>query len=321
MPDPGAARSPVSGDGEGRGASREVAVAVALLAFGVLLWAGNWVIGRMIRLDAPPGGLTFARWLIAALALSLLCARDLGRALPHVRRHWGILLLLGLLASVLQHMPVYLGLQTTTATTASLLNAITPVFILLIAWVMLGERLTSLVVAGVVVSMAGAVCIMTRGEPATLIRWVLNVGDLWILLGTFSWAVYTICLRWRPAELRPMTLLWAISVFGAACSAPVALVEYGLGQRVIWSAPVVASVFYIGLCSTVLAYACWNRGVQVLGASRTGPFMYLMPVYTPMLGWLFLGETMEMFHVVGIALIFFGILLTRLAGGGAKPAA
>jgi drug/metabolite transporter (DMT)-like permease len=295
-------------------------IAAGLLSLAVLFWAGNWVIGRMIRLDAPAAGLTFVRWAIAAGVLTVFCWRPVRAHLSEVRQAWPILLLLGLLASVLQHMPVYIGLQTTTATTASLLNATTPVFILLMAWVMLGERLTATVVAGVAVSLAGAVWIVTRGEPDMLVRWVLNVGDLWILFGTLSWAVYTICLRWRPAALPAMPLLWAICVFGALCSLPVAAVEYAMGGRFIWSAPVVVSVLYISLCSTVLAYIFWNRGVQVLGPGRAGPFMYLMPVYTPVLGWVFLGESMEMFHVVGIVLIFAGILLARRSAAGGEGA-
>jgi drug/metabolite transporter (DMT)-like permease len=179
------------------------------------------------------------------------------------------------------------------------------------AWVMLGEKLGATVLAGVALSLLGAVWIVTRGQPESLMRWALEVGDLWILAGTLSWAAYTVLLRWRPAGLPPLTFLCAISVLGALVSLPVAAVEHALGARFIWSMPVVASVLYISLCATVLAYVFWNRGVEVLGAGRAGPFMYLMPVYTPLMGWAFLGERVEMFHLVGISLIFAGIFLTR----------
>jgi len=291
---------------------REQWFAVGLLALAVAFWAGNWVIGRMIRLDAPPAGLTFARWLVAACVLLAFNARSLIAAWPVLRRSWAILLTLAVLASVLQHLPVYIGLRTTSATTASLLNATTPVCILLMGWLLLGERLRAAAVAGIGLSLVGAVWIVTRGTPQLLVHWVLEVGDLWILGGTLSWAAYTVFLRWRPAGLPPMTLLSAIAVLGALVSLPVAVVEYALGARFIWSLPVVLSIGYIGLGATVLAYICWNRGVEVLGASRAGPFMYLMPVFTPLLGWVVLGERMEAFHVVGVALIFAGIFLTRL---------
>jgi len=293
-------------------------VAAMLLGLSVASWSGNWIIGRMIRLDAPPAGLTLLRWAIAAAVLLVWQWPSVRRHWPLLRRSWLILLVLALLASVLQHLPVYIGLRTTTATTASLLNATTPVFILLMAWLMLGEKLHGAMVAGVLVSLVGAVWIVTRGRPESLLGWVLNVGDLWILLGTLSWAVYTICLRWRPVGLPPLTLLCAVSILGVLCTLPVAMVEYALGERFIWSAPVLTSVLYIGLVSTVLAYIFWNRGVEVLGPSRAGPFMYLMTVFVPLLGWLILDETMEVFHVVGIGLIFTGIALTRWRTGPAR---
>lgn len=292
------------------------ASAALLLALAVLLWAGNWVIGRMIRFDAPPGGITLARWSIAASVLFVFNARAVCRHWPLIRRSWPILLLLALTASVLQHMPVYIGLQTTTATTAALLNASTPVFILLLGWVWLGERLAPGVIVGVAVALSGAVWIITRGQPAALMQWTLEVGDLWILVATLSWAVYTILLRWRPPGLPPLTLLCVVAMLGALVSLPVAAVEYALGARLLWSLPVAGGLLYIGLGATVLGYICWNRGVEVLGASRAGPFMYLMPVYTPLLGWMFLDERMQAFHLIGVGLIFGGILLTRL---GARP--
>jgi drug/metabolite transporter (DMT)-like permease len=284
----------------------------------VLLWAGNWVIGRMIRIEAPPGGITLARWVIAAGVLLVFNAASVCRHWSLIRRSWPILLLLALTASVLQHLPVYIGLHTTTATTAALLNATTPVFILLMGWLMLGERLTSGVIAGVAVALCGAVWIVTRGQPGSLMQWTLQVGDLWILVATLSWAVYTVLLRWRPAGLPPLTLLCMVATLGALISLPVAAVEYALGARFIWTTQVAAGLVYIGLGATVLGYICWNRGVEILGASRAGPFMYLMPVYTPLLGWIFLDERMEPFHLIGVGLIFAGILLARR---GARTAA
>lgn len=267
----------------------------------------------MIRLDAPPGGITFLRWAIAACVLLAFNATSVREHWPLLRRSWLVLLLLAVAASVLQHLPVYIGLRTTTATTASLLNATTPVFILLLGWLVLGERLSAAVLAGVTVAMAGALWIVTRGHPGSLVHWALEAGDLWILLGTVSWAAYTVLLRWRPPGLPPLPFMCAIAVLGALVSLPVAAIEFAAGSRFIWSWPVAGSLLYIGLGATVLAYICWNRGVEVLGASRAGPFMYLMPVYTPLMGWLFLSEGVQAFHLVGIALIFAGILLTRAA--------
>ena len=93
-----------------------------------------------------------------------------------------------------------------------------------------------------------------------------------------------------------------------------------MGERFIWSLPVVASVTYISLVSTILAYIFWNRGVEVLGASRAGPFMYLMTAFVPLMGWFILDESVEAFHLVGIGLIFCGIVMTRWRAGHARHA-
>ena len=291
---------------------RATLIACGLLTLAVAFWSGNWVFGRLVRFDAPPGTLTFSRWFIAALVLLVMCRREWPVLLRALRESWRVLLALALFASVLQHYPVYRGLASTTATTASLLNATTPVFILLISWVVLRERLGPAMVTGVALSLGGATWIVARGDPLALLGLELARGDLWILLGTASWAVYTVCLRWRPAEVPARVLVAALAVLSSACTLPLAIGEHLLGQVLVVTPAVVGGILYIALGSTVLGYLCWNRGVQVLGANRAGPFMYLMTVFTPLMGWAFLGERVEGFHLVGIALVFAGIALTHL---------
>jgi drug/metabolite transporter (DMT)-like permease len=306
----------VASSGSAEPGLRATLIACGLLTLAAAFWSGNWVFGRLVRFDAPPGSLTFSRWFIAALVLIVMCRRDWPSFPRVLREHWRVLLALALFASVLQHYPVYRGLASTTATTASLLNATTPVFILLISWIVLRERLGPAVVAGVAVSLCGATWIVARGEPASLLGLQLAIGDLWILLGTASWAVYTVCLRWRPSDVPARVLVALVAVLSSACTLPLAIGEHLLGQSLVLTPAVVAGILYIALGSTVLGYLCWNRGVQVLGANRAGPFMYLMTVFTPLMGWAFLGEHVEGFHLVGIVLVFSGIALTHLARRG-----
>jgi len=303
----------VASSGSAEPGLRATLVACGLLTLAVAFWSGNWVFGRLVRFDAPPGSLTFSRWFIAAIVLTAMCRRELPLLARAFRESWRVLLALALFASVLQHYPVYRGLASTTATTASLLNATTPVFILLISWLVLRERLGPAVVAGVALSLCGATWIVARGEPASLMGMELASGDLWVLLGTGSWAVYTVCLRWRPTEVPARVLVAAIALLSSACTLPLAVGEHLLGQALVLTPTVVAGILYIALGSTVLGYLCWNRGVEVLGANRAGPFMYLMTVFTPLMGWAFLDERVEGFHLVGIALVFAGIAIASVA--------
>ena len=185
-----------------------------LLAVAVLLWAGNWVLARGLRVDAPPVALAFWRWFVALIILTPFAYAHVRRQWHVIAGSWRLLCLLGLLATVFQHIPVYIGLSETTATNGALLNSATPVLILLLSRIVVGERLSMMQALGVTVSLSGVVVILTAGDPRVLATLELNRGDLWVLLATLAWAIYTVCLRSRPAELNQLAMLWVISAAG-----------------------------------------------------------------------------------------------------------
>ncbi|MDB5812001.1 MAG: EamA family transporter [Betaproteobacteria bacterium] len=281
-----------------------------LLAVAVLFWAGNWVFARALRFDVPPVALAFWRWMVALVILTPF-------AYAHVRRQWSdiksalpILALLALLATVFQHIPVYIGLRETTATNGALLNSITPVFILMLSRALVGERLSIMQIAGVSMSLAGVAVILAAGDLAALANLELNRGDLWVLVATLSWAIYTVCLRWRPAQLNLLAMLWVIAVIGVVAMVPFYAWEISAGRTFQPTTAVLSCLLYIGALSTVVSYVFWNRAVQQIGANRAGPFMYLMLVYTPLLAIVFLGERLHLYHLAGCVLILGGIYLT-----------
>jgi drug/metabolite transporter (DMT)-like permease len=285
----------------------------ALLAITVLLWAGNWVFARALRFDAPPVALAFWRWTVALVILAPL-------AYPHVRRQWRVILgawrvlcVLALLATVFQHIPVYIGLHDTTATNAALLNSATPILIFILSRVLVGERLSIQQALGVAISLCGVIAIVARGDVMLLASLHLNGGDLWVLLATLAWAVYTVCLRWRPAELDPLAMLWTICAVGVTAMLPLYAWELASGRSLHVTAIALTGIAYMGIFATVVAYIFWNRAVQLIGPNRAGPFMYLMLVYTPLLAIVFLGERLHLYHFVGCALILGGIFLTARA--------
>jgi drug/metabolite transporter (DMT)-like permease len=285
----------------------------ALLAIAVLLWAGNWVFARALRFDAPPVALAFWRWIVALVILSPFAYSHVRRQWPVVVDSWRVLCVLALLATVFQHIPVYIGLHDTTATNAALLNSTTPIMIFMLSRVLVGERLSVQQALGVTISLAGVVAIVARGDVALLATLHLNGGDLWVLLATFAWAVYTVCLRWRPAELDPLAMLWTISAFGVIAMLPLYVWELAAGRTLHVTAIAVTGIAYMGAFATVVAYIFWNRAVAQVGPNRAGPFMYLMLVYTPLLAIVFLGERLQLYHFVGCALILGGIFLTARA--------
>lgn len=286
--------------------------AYVLLAGAVLCWAGNFVIGRGLRDDAPAIALTFWRWALALVVLAPFTFSSLHRHWSVIRRSWKIICLLGSLATVFQHIPIYLGLQGTSATNAALLNSASPVFIVLLSMLLLGERLHAIAVFGSLLSIAGVVTIISRGDPQVMRALQLNSGDIWILVGTIAWAAYTVCLRWRPPELRGLDLLTLIAAVSVIAIAPLYILEVASGHLLRPGVTTFAGIAYVGMVATVLAYIAWNRGVEQVGPPRAAPFMYLMLVFTPILSIVFLGEQLHLYHLAGATMIITGIYLTTL---------
>jgi drug/metabolite transporter (DMT)-like permease len=302
-----------------QGLSRLPMLPFFLLTVAVLFWAGNWAAARALRFDVPPVAMAFWRWVIALTLFALISGSMLRSQWRLALSSWKTLCLLGLLATVFQHIPIYIGLKYTTATNGAILNATSPIFIILLSWLVLGERLGARAALGVLASLSGALWIVIRGNFALLAAFKFNVGDLWILLATVAWAGYTVCLRWRPAVLHPLVFLTSMSVVGVAAMAPLYAAEIASGAVLKVNAAAILGIAYVGTFATVLAYIFWNNGVQQVGANRAGPFMYLMPVFTFLLSTLFLGEEPHLYHAVGIVLVFSGIYLTSRPARSAKP--
>jgi drug/metabolite transporter (DMT)-like permease len=288
--------------------------ALTLLALCSLFWAGNWVTGRALRDAFDPVSLNFWRWLLATAMLAPFALPRLRGQWPLVRRHLGILLLLSLTGVAVFHSLVYLGLRTTTTVNAVLLNSSIPVFILACSWILERERATGRQVAGMLVSLAGILVILSRGEAAHLLRLELHAGDAWILLAMPIWGVYSVLLKRRPPELGGLAFLFVISVLGVLMLAPAAAVMAIVAPPSMPGPGALAGVVYVALGASVLAYICWNRGVAVVGANTAGFTLHLLPAFGTVLAILFLGESFAGFHAAGIAVILAGVVLaTRRA--------
>jgi len=282
-----------------------------LLALAQLLWAGNFVLGRAVAAHVPPVALSFLRWSVALLVLLPLSWRELRRGWPVVRRSLGILVPLGILGVGNFNTLVYVGLHQTTATNAALLNSACPASILAVGPLLGAPRPGARQALGIATSLLGVLAIVTRGEPAALLALRLNPGDLWVLGAVLSWAIYTVLLARRPAGLHPMALLTVLVMIGLLWIAPFAAAEAWGGARVAWDGATAATLGYVGLMASVVAYAAWNQGVAELGSARAGAFIHLLPVFASLLAAVLLGESFHAFHAVGIGLVLLGV---RVAG-------
>lgn len=290
-----------------------------LLTLTAFFWSCNWIVGRALANDVPPLAMTFLRWLFALLILAPFALPSVRREWPILRRHWKVMVFLGIVGVGSHNALAYTGLNYTTATNGVILNSFIPVLIIALSWVFLRDRLSGVQLAGVAVSLAGVFAILSQGSPAALASLRLNVGDLLVILSMVVWAVYTICLRWRPPGLSMLTFLFVLACVGDLAVMPLFVVEHLFGRQMAITPANIAALVSVALFSSVLAYIFWNQGVEAVGANVAGLFVHLMPVFGVVLAWVFLGERLALYHVAGIGLILAGITITSRSGRRAVP--
>lgn len=286
--------------------------ALALLMIAPLLMASNPVMGRAAVEFVPPLALAFWRWLLCFIILLPLTWRSLRRHQAVLKQHGGLILLLGALGMGVSGGFVYVGVQYTTATNASIIYAASPVMMLIIAAYLDRETIQTRQIIGIVLSLIGVATIIGKGDWQALLAIQFNAGDLWVLGAATSWAFYSVLIR-RLSNLVPtFTLFAAIILAGVIVLAPFYLWETATGHAMSLNGATILSLAGVVLIASLFAFTAFQKGIAVIGAARAGPFMYLMPVYGAGLAVLFLGERFELFHAIGLCLILPGVALASL---------
>ena len=293
-----------------RGAKR---TAYLLLALTALFWSGNVVLGRALADELPPLALTFWRWLLALAILWPFARAGLRGKGELIRREWKSLALFGLLGISGFNALAYIAFQTTTAINASLINTAMPVMVVAIAWAGWRQTISPRQGLGIAVSFAGTAAILARGDLSVLLTLDVTRGDLWMATGVIAYAFYSVLLRTRAPSLDGIAFLTVASAFGTLQLVPLVIAETILVGPLPLTATSLAMVAYVAVFPAVLGYVFWNRGVVVVGPTRSAMFLYLMPVFTALLAITFLGESFRPYHGLGMALVFAGLLLVTAA--------
>lgn len=286
----------------------------ALLTVPPMLWAGNAVVGRMVREMVSPLTLNFVRWALAFLLLLPFAVAVLRRDSP-LWMHWRRYALLGLLGIGCYNAFQYLALQTSTPINVTLVGSSMPLWMLATGMLFFGARVTRREIIGAVLSMAGVLLVLSRGQWSQLIALRLVPGDLYMIAATICWSFYSWLLArtHEPAGVRSdwAAFLMAQMVFGLAWSGAFAAGEWTLGHaHVDWSTPLAAALAFIVIGPALLAYRCWGTGVQRAGPQLAGFFINLTPLFAAVLSAAFLGEVPHTYHALAFALIVGGIVVS-----------
>jgi drug/metabolite transporter (DMT)-like permease len=289
---------------------RRTAYPYALLLLANFFWATNWIIGRGIHAAFPPVALSFYRWVAAALILAPFALPRLKGQWHLVRHHWRLFLILGGTGVCTFQAIIYVGLNYTTAVNATILNAATPLIMVLMVWGIEGLAATRRQWLGMTITFIGVLLIVSRGEWQNLRDFYFNTGDLIIFVSLPLWSLYSVLVQRRPRTMDSMAFVFVLSLIGIALLSPAFAYEEVFVRTPVWSVGMAGAVLYIAVSSSILGYLFWNRGVELVGANAAGFTYPFQPAFTALLAVMILGEPFRLYHGLGFGIILVGWLLT-----------
>ncbi|MGQ5289271.1 DMT family transporter [Pectobacterium actinidiae] len=282
---------------------------LSLFVIPPLLWAGNFIVGKAVRDDISPVTLTFTRWLVALIVI-------LPFALPHIRRDaakyrevagWIVAVSVSGVAAF--SLLVYIGLHHTSGTNALLLNSCMPVLILLFGAIFFGHHLSLIQAVGLLISCCGVLTIIFKGDVHGLLQLQFSSGDLILLAAMACFALYTLWLRKIPADINRIGLLGVQTIVTLIVICPLLLWQITAAGVDNWNKTTVTAVLFLGIFPSFISYLFYGRCIEEIGAARAGLSIHLIPVFGVALSLIFLGESLHLFHVVGILTILAGVAL------------
>jgi drug/metabolite transporter (DMT)-like permease len=288
-----------------------------LLALASLFWAGNIVLARYVAGHVPPLTLSCIRWIGTFLVLWPFARIHLRKDWHALRAHWPLLLVLAMTGFAINNALSYWAMQYTQALNGLMIQSSTPLFVALWSLLLFNVRLTVAQFAGIAISLVGVLVILLRGDLVALAAIQFNRGDLMFGSALLVFGLYSALLTRRPA-IQQLSLLSFCTATGSVLLMPLALWEYQSGRVLRPDLLARATLVYVIVFASALAYLFFNRGIALIGPNRAAPFFHLVPVFGSVLAILLLGEELKPFHLVGYALVLAGVIIASRQGAAVR---
>jgi drug/metabolite transporter (DMT)-like permease len=285
--------------------------AYIFLVLCTLFWAGNFIVGKVASLfEIPPFSLNFYRWLIAFIILFPFTYTKITENFHEIKKKIIPLSIMGFTSITIFNSVVYYSLNFTQVLNGVLMISTIPVLIIFFSSCFTNEKIKINQILGVITSLIGVLIIITKFQLNTLLSLNLNKGDLWILVAMISWATYSIMVKEKKINLDPLALLQTLIFIGLIFLIPFYLYELHNAQYLKLNIPVLLTVGYVVIFAGIGAYIFWIGAIKIIGPSRSGVFLHLMPVFSSLMAIFLLGERLANFHIFGALFILTGIIVS-----------
>ena len=281
------------------------------LTFAAVAWGVSFIATKIAVQQVTPAVVVFLRFAIGAVIMLVILLARRQLTLPTLKE--GLYYaLLGFIGISFHQWLQSTGLVTAQASTTSWIVSTSPVFIALLGWFFLKEKLGLNTIFGIMLASLGVLLVVSKGSLSSLISGNFGTtGDLLVLISAPNWAIFSVLSRSALKDKPALFVLFYVILFGWLFTSIPFVATHGWLEIAHLNTTGWLAVAFLGIGCTALAYIFWYDGLQAIPASRAGVFLYIEPLISLVVAAVLLGEAITLVALLGGGLILAGVWLVN----------
>ena len=291
---------------------QQIWIGISLAILATIIWSGNFIISRQVHSAIPPITLNFYRWLTATLILAPFAWKKFIEELPVVKKNIGYFLLSSITGVSLFNTFVHIAGHHSTAINMALIGTTSsPIISVILARIFLHEKITTLRITGMIICITGILLLLSHGHLENLLSLAFTKGDWWMLAAAFTFAIYNVSVKKKPAQISSVNFLFTVFLTGTVLLVPFYFLELKNSGGFEINSNSIFSILYLGLGTSVICFLFWNIAITRLGAGRTALFGNLIPVFSSIGAVILLHEKISSLHLFSFIIVVTGLAIAN----------
>jgi drug/metabolite transporter (DMT)-like permease len=292
---------------------RKRIIAYIEVTFAVIVWGASFIATKLALRDLQPVTVVWTRFAIGVIILGIVTSLRRELSLPS-KKDLIYFAMLGFLGITFHQWLQSTGLLTAQASTTAWIVATTPIYIAILSWIFLRERMNWIQGIGIFLAAAGVLLVVSRGNLGDLRSGQFGTpGDFLIMLSAPNWAVFSILSRRGLDKYPASRMMFYVMLLGWLFTSLLLLSGESLADFGNFTTTSLIGIAFLGIFCSGLAYIAWYDGLQAVPASQVGAFLYLEPLVAVVVAWSILGENLLFAAILGGIIILLGVRMVQRA--------
>jgi drug/metabolite transporter (DMT)-like permease len=279
--------------------------------FAVIVWGASFIATKVVLRDISPVTVVWLRFAMGVIILGIAVVVRKQFSLLN-KNEWLYFALLGFLGITFHQWLQSNALQTSEASTTAWIVSTTPVFMALLGWIVLKEKLGTVKIIGILMAFVGVLLVVYDGNLGAIsLRSFGKPGDILILISAINWTVFSVLSR-RGLKTHPATLMmFYVMTIGWLFASILFFTTENISEIGKLSSDGWVAILFLGIFCSGLAYIAWYDALKALSAAQTGVFLYIEPLVAVVVAFFILGEPITLASMLGGGVIILGVWLVN----------